>query len=72
MSIYDSLNQNTDMQAALRQMQSDPSGMLKRAGFNVPSGMKSPEQMVKHILQTGQGGPRAQMAQMMMQRMGLK
>ena len=72
MSIYDSLNQNTDMQAAIRQMQSDPAGMLKRAGFNVPSGMTNPEQMVKHILQTGQGGPRAQMAQMMMQRMGLK
>ena len=60
-------------QTAARQIQQNPTGMLKQAGFNVPDGMSNPRDMVMHILQSGQAnGPLMQAAQQMMARMGLK
>ena len=57
---------------ALRQLQRDPAAMIRQRGLSIPAGMNSPEQMVRHILNSGQvTGPRAQMAQALMQRMGL-
>ena len=58
---------------ALRQLQRDPNAMLQQAGLSVPAGMTDAEQMVRHILDSGQvTGPRAQMARSLMQRMGLR
>lgn len=89
MSIFDSLGQRgPSMQQpnrqqmeqiqratgnALQQLQRNPGSMLQQAGLSVPAGMTGPEQMVRHILDSGQvTGPRAQMARSLMQRMGLR
>lgn len=77
MSLFDSLGgaaqqpQKMTMQDAMRQLQQDPSGMLKRAGLNVPNGMNNPQQIINYLLQSGQvSNPRLQMAQRMMGMLG--
>lgn len=81
MSIFDSLGaknqqqgqaQNTKAQQAMAQLQSDPAGVLGQIGLNIPSGMTNPQQMVQHLMQTGQvpQGRFAQAMQMMGQMMG--
>lgn len=63
MSIFDSLsgeNQRQNQpaqitpQQAMAQLQADPVGVLGKIGLNVPSGMNNPQQMVQHLMQTGQ------------------
>lgn len=78
MSLFDSLGgaaqqpQQMTMQDAMRQLQQNPSDMLKRAGLNVPNGMNNPQQIVNHLLQSGQVPQnRLTMAMQMAQRMGL-
>ena len=46
----------------LRQIQSDPLGAAKRAGFNVPDEISGdPKAMVMHLINSGQvGGPMLQ------------
>ena len=62
MSLFESLGQPT-----VDQLKSDPSGILQRAGLNVPAGMNDPRQIINHLLQSGQiTNPRLQMAQKMM------
>ena len=82
MGLFDSLGQKPVQQAPVqmnpRQMQQEiskisanPNAYLKERGLDIPNGMTDPEQMVKHLLRSGQiGGPRAQMAQRLMQSMG--
>ena len=79
MSLFDSLGgtaqqpQKMNMQDAMRQLQQDPSGMLKRAGLNVPNGMNNPQQIINHLMQSGQlPQSRLTMAMQMAQRMGLR
>lgn len=79
MSLFDSLGgaaqqpQKMNMQDAMRQLQQNPSGMLKRAGLNVPNGMNNPQQIVNHLMQSGQlPQNRLTMAMQMAQRMGLR
>ena len=65
MSIYDSLN-GTNQQQVLSQLKNDPQGMLAKAGFNIPNGLNNPQQIINHLMQTGQvSSPRLQMAQRM-------
>lgn len=40
----------------LGQLRQDPVGILRQAGFNIPAGMSSPQQMVNYLLQSGQVG----------------
>lgn len=56
MSIFDSLGQKQPMNPLQikQQLMSDPAGTLKQAGFNVPQGMNNPQQIIQHLLQTGQ------------------
>ena len=62
MSIYESLgngggagaNVPTNPVQMLSQLKSNPAGMLRARGFSVPEGMKSPQQIVNHLLQSGQ------------------
>ena len=73
MSIFDKLN-GTNMQDAMRQLQSDPVSMAKNAGYNIPQNIaNNPQAMVQHLIQTGQvSSPMLQRIMPMMQRMGLK
>lgn len=57
---------------ALDQLRADPAGIARQQGLDIPAGMTDPAQMVRHILNSGQGGPRAQMARALMQQMGLR
>ena len=58
MSLFDSLNSQpqqtmTPMQR-LQLLKQNPSGMLQQAGFNVPQGMNNPQQIIQHLIQSGQ------------------
>ena len=70
MSLFDKLNGNPQMN--LQQLQNDPIGMAKQAGYNIPPNLAgNPQAMVQHLIQTGQvGGPKLQQAMQMIQRMG--
>ncbi len=81
MSIFDSLgsgNQqqkqmpNMTAQQAMAQLKSDPAGVLGQIGLNVPAGMNNAQQIVQHLMQTGQVPQNrfAQAMQMMGQMMG--
>lgn len=72
MSLFDNLNQaktggRMNPQQALAQLRKDPAGTLKAAGLNIPAGLNNPQQIVNHLLQSGQvSNQRLQMAQRMM------
>lgn len=51
-------------QQAMSQLQADPAGTLKQAGLNIPAGMNNPQQIVQHLLQSGQV-PQSRFAQAM-------
>lgn len=78
MSMFDRLGQSAPQQPqgksreeALREIKADPVGVLRQHGLNVPAGITDPMQMVNHLIQTGQVvGPRLQMVQQMIGRMG--
>lgn len=75
MSIFQQLGQ-TPQQAGnpvqmLSQLRSNPVGMLKQAGYNIPDGMTNPQQIVNHLLNSGQvNNGRLNMAQQMAQQFG--
>ena len=73
MSIYERLNGNAQ-QMTLQQLQQDPIGAARKAGYNIPQNLAgNPQAMVQHLLQTGQiGGPAMQRIMPMLQRMGMK
>lgn len=80
MGIFDSLSKHGGSQAAQQQMnpmqmmgqlRSDPAKMLGQAGFNIPAGMNNPQQIVQHLMQSGQlPQGRLQQAMQMAQMMG--
>lgn len=51
-SLYNQFNKGPN----LNELKKDPSSVLKRAGYNIPSGMNDPRQIVQHLLQSGQVG----------------
>lgn len=54
----------------LQQIKSNPAAVLQRAGLNVPAGMTNPQQIINHLLQSGQvQNSRLQMAQQILGRM---
>ena len=63
MSLFDSLGSGdqqqgqapqTKAQQAMAQLQSNPASVLGQIGLNIPAGMNNPQQMVQHLMQTGQ------------------
>ena len=73
MSIYDQLGgQKAPMNPMqlLSQIKQNPSAILKQAGLSIPQGMNNPQQIIQHLLQTGQVPQnRYQQAMQMMSRM---
>ena len=77
MGIFDSLSGQRQQQApqitpqqAMQQLRSNPAAVLKQAGLSVPDGMSNPQQIVQHLLQSGQvPQARYQQAMQMMGRM---
>ena len=70
MSLFDKLNGSP--QVNLQQLQNDPIGMAKQAGYNIPQNLAgNPQAMVQHLIQTGQvSNPMLQRIMPMIQRMG--
>jgi hypothetical protein len=54
----------------LNALRSDPSAFLRSRGLNIPQGMNNPQQIINHLLQSGQV-PQSRYAQVLqnMQRM---
>ena len=68
MSIYDKLPQMNPAQM-LQQIRSNPAAVLRQRGLNVPDGMTNPQQIVQHLLNSGQiTNSKLQMAMQMMGR----
>lgn len=71
MSVFDQLgNQPAKTQQnpvqMLSQLRQDPAGMLRQAGYSIPAGMTNPQQMVQHLVTSGQvGRDRLTLAQQM-------
>lgn len=75
MSIFQQLGQTPQQggnpMQMLSQLRSNPVGMLKQAGYNIPDGMTNPQQIVNHLLNSGQvNNGRLNMAQQMAQQFG--
>ena len=69
MSLFDKLN---GQQMNMQQLQNDPVGMAKQAGYNIPQNLaNNPQAMVQHLIQTGQvSNPMLQKIMPMIQRLG--
>ena len=72
MSLFDKLNGSAQMN--MQQLQNDPVGMAKQAGYNIPQNLAgNPQAMVQHLIQTGQiSNPMMQKIMPIMQKFGLK
>ena len=70
MSLFDKLN--GAQQINMQQLQSDPVGMAKKAGFNIPDNIAGdPQAMVRHLIQSGQvSSPMLQKIMPMIQKLG--
>lgn len=56
MSLFDQLGSQTpsNPMQMLQQLKSDPVGVLKKAGYNIPSGISGPQQMIQYLMNSGQ------------------
>lgn len=55
MGLFDKLGgQQQNPQQILQQLQQDPAGMLKQKGLTIPQGMTNPQQIVNHLISSGQ------------------
>ena len=43
-----------NMMQMLNQLRSNPAGMLQQAGFNVPTNLNSPQDIIQHLMNSGQ------------------
>ena len=66
--------QGQDWNAMMWQLQADPGGMLRNAGYNVPDELLgNPQATVMHLLQSGQiSNPMMQRIQPLLSRMGVR
>lgn len=54
----------------IQQLQSNPVGFLKNAGYNIPDNLNDPQSIINHLLQSGQvNNQKLQMAQKMAQQL---
>lgn len=57
----------------LQELMNDPQGMAQRAGYTIPDSIKNPQEMVQHLIMTGQvSSPILQRIMPMIQRMSGK
>lgn len=65
MGLFDRLGgQQQNPQQILQQLQQDPAGVLKQKGLTIPQGMTNPQQIVNHLISSGQV-PNARLQQIM-------
>lgn len=68
MSLFDTLGGQTPMNPMqmMMQLRSNPAAVLKQRGMNVPDGMSDPQQIVQHLISSGQVSNNALQAAMQM------
>ena len=56
MSIYDALTTKAPANPVqmLQQIRSNPAAVLRQRGLNIPDGMTNPQQIIQHLLSSGQ------------------
>lgn len=54
MSLLDRLSGQQSPNELLQQIRKDPAGMLRQKGLNIPQGMNNPQQIVNHLISSGQ------------------
>ena len=54
MGLFDQLSQQQNPMQMMQQLRQNPAAVLQRAGLNVPAGMNNPQQIINHLMQTGQ------------------
>ncbi len=54
MSIFDSLGGQQNPMQMVQQLRANPAAMLRSRGLNIPDGMSNPQQIVQHLVQSGQ------------------
>lgn len=72
MSFFNQLGgqQRPNPMQMMQQLRADPTGFLRQAGLNVPSGITDPQQIINHLMQSGQvSQQRYQQAMQMIQGM---
>lgn len=47
---------NINRDNMMQELKSDPTGIMRSCGFNLPDGMTDPQQIVQHLMQSGQLG----------------
>ena len=69
MSLFNRIGNGEQMQ--IQQIKSDPIGMGRQKGFQIPDSLAgNPQAMVQHLIQTGQvGGPALQRIMPMIQKL---
>lgn len=73
MGLFDSLGnqQQQNPMQMLSQLKQHPAEMLKQAGYNIPDGLNNPQQIINHLLNSGQVNQgRVNMAQQMARQFG--
>ena len=59
MSIYDAIGAGgasgpVNPMHMIQQLRRDPAAVLRQRGLNIPAGMNNPQQIVQHLIQSGQ------------------
>lgn len=56
MSNFEKLGQqqSTQIGQLLQQIKANPAQMLQQRGLNIPAGMNNPNQIINHLIQSGQ------------------
>ena len=71
MSIFESMgNKQINPQQMLNSLRNNPAALLKQRGYTIPDGMTNPQQIIQHLVNSGQvpQGRYQQALQMMMRR----
>lgn len=77
MGLFNDLGNNQQQQTAqnpmqmLSQLKQHPAEMLRQAGYNIPDNLNNPQQIINHLLNSGQVNQgRVNMAQQMARQFG--
>lgn len=69
--LFSMLGSGQNPMQMLTQLKQNPLGLLQRVGFNIPTNITNPQQIVEHLMRTGQiNQSQLNQAQQMMQMFG--
>lgn len=70
---FNALGGGMNPMAMLSQLRTNPLGLLRQAGYNVPENVNNPQQIIQHLMNSGQiSQQQLSNAQAMAQRFGMR